>query len=349
MTFSLHQKNSQYVLATLSLILLFSCGDQVDKTETNNANESDISIEESDSSSYFENVILADPDSPDPYLKRAGWHLRNGRITDGLDDLNLSIQADTTYGPALSGKADVLFMINDFENCIHHLDACIRYDPDHTPCRLRRAQLYILQNHYEKALVHLNEALRINPYLYEAYDLKGRLYLEAGEIDNALSSYQTAVEVNPEFYEGYISLGILNANLGRDIAEDYYLTAITLRPNSVEALYDLAMYYQDRYMDEKAIEMYARILEVDNSNATAAHNTGFIYLDHKGDYENGEYWFSEAIARLPNYHQAFLARGLCRESLGRLDEALSDYNEALRIKPDYKNAAIAKGRLVDGK
>jgi hypothetical protein len=32
--------------------------------------------------------------------------------------------------------------------------------------------------------------------------------------------------------------------------------------------------------------------------------------------------------------------------LGALDEALADYNSALELKPDYTEAALAKGRVL---
>ena len=58
-------------------------------------------------------------------------------------------------------------------------------------------------------------------------------------------------------------------------------------------------------------------------------------------------WFSEALKKLPNYPEALFFRGITRESQSKLTEALDDYNFALRIKPDYTAAAIAKGRVID--
>ena len=299
-----------------------------------------------DSTSFYENLILDNHNSPVPYWDRAGWHLRNGRITEGLNDLNLAIEADSTYGPAWSAKADALYLLQEFEPCIEHLDICLDYAPDHIPCKLRRAEMYIHLKQNELAFDLLNDALRIDGQLHEAYWMKGVIYKEAGDFEKAISSFVTAVEVNPQFFDGYITLGIAHAAMGNDIAVEYYKSAIRIRPNSVEARYNLAMYHQESGGLDEALSLYEDILEIDSTNASAAFNSGFIYLEYRQDYENAELWFNEAIARLPYYHQAFYNRGLCRESQDDLEGALSDYNEALKLKPDYTSAAMAKSRVL---
>ena len=307
----------------------------------------DRSIVELDSSEYYEGKIIDNASSPTPYWNRAGWHLRNGRITEGLFDLDLAIEADSTYGPAWSAKADALYFIQKFERSINHLDICLEYSPNHIPCKLRRAEFYIHLDQFEDALNLLNSALRLNDQLHEAYWMKSKIYQELGEIDKWLSSLQTAIEVNPNFFDGFIALGIAYSNMGDDIAIEYYRSAITINPESVEAKYNLAMHYQGTLRLEAAKALYAEILSIDSMNATASFNLGFINIEFIQDYSQAELWFGEAINKLPYYHQAFYYRGLARESQDNLSEALDDYNEALRLKPDYTDAAIAKGRVLD--
>jgi tetratricopeptide (TPR) repeat protein len=65
------------------------------------------------------------------------------------------------------------------------------------------------------------------------------------------------------------------------------------------------------------------------------------------EYSEAEYWFSQAIEALPYYHQAFYNRGLARESLDNHTDALEDYEVALKLKPDYTSAALAKSRVLE--
>jgi tetratricopeptide (TPR) repeat protein len=92
--------------------------------------------------------------------------------------------------------------------------------------------------------------------------------------------------------------------------------------------------------------LYRNILILDPDNATASFNQGYIHLEYLTEYDSAVHWFSEAIQRLPYYHQAFFNRGLAFESLGRNSEAIEDYTQALRIKPDFTAAARAKERAI---
>jgi tetratricopeptide (TPR) repeat protein len=149
------------------LIFLTKCG--AESTAPHSVNENN-SLEDNaaDSSGYFENAILNDAKSPLPYWNRAAWHLRNARISEGLHDLDLALDADSTYGPAWSAKADALYLLRRFDPCIKHLDVCLRYAPDHIPCKLRRAEMHIHLNQYEDALIIINSALRLDDQIPEA-------------------------------------------------------------------------------------------------------------------------------------------------------------------------------------
>ena len=337
------------------ILFVFGCGVDNSTPHLENPQDNITDPVYADSLAHFEQEIFKNSTSPLPYWNRAAWHLRNARIKEGLHDLDLALEADSTYGPAWSAKADALYLLRQFDPCINHLDVCLEYAPDHIPCKLRRAEMYIHLKLYEEAFTLINDALKINDQLSEAYWMKGVIYKENGELENSLSSFQTSVEVNPSFFDGYIALGLAYASISNPLAVDYYNSAISLNPRSVEAKYNLAMYYQELFLDdsdarkialEKALALYENILEIDSLNASAAFNQGFIHLEYLSAYSDAEYWFSQALEVLPYYHQAFYNRGLARESLDKNTEALGDYEAALELKPDYTSAALAKSRVL---
>ena len=71
------------------------------------------------------------------------------------------------------------------------------------------------------------------------------LYLETRDTATAASSFQTVVEVDPTRYDAYIQLGLLYAAAHDDLALEYFRTARNLKANSIEALYDEAVYLQE--------------------------------------------------------------------------------------------------------
>jgi tetratricopeptide (TPR) repeat protein len=53
------------------------------------------------------------------------------------------------------------------------------------------------------------------------------------------------------------------------------------------------------------------------------------------DYEEKLLFCNHAIRLRPNYAEAFLIRGLARKEKGDLEGALRDFDQAVRIDPDY--------------
>ena len=294
----------------------------------------------------LEAAILEAPNTPRPYHARAEYQASQGNPQGAFEDWGLALKADSTFAPAWENRVDMLYRMQNMEACLTEVNACIRFAPESTPCLMRRAEFNIHLNQFERAFDDLNKALRIDDQLHEAYWMKGKIYGANGDTKKAISSLQTAIEVNPSFFDGFISLGLFLAELGDPIAEELYRSAIELRPFSVEAHYNLAMFLQEERRLDDALAEYREILALDSSNATASFNQGYIHLEYYAQYDSAAYWFTEAIKRLPFYHQAFFNRGLARESLGDRSGAISDYSEALRIKPDYTVAALAKDRAL---
>ena len=305
-----------------------------------------------DSAKYWNDRIVTSPNDPSRYVDRAAWHLRQGRIESGLEDLQNALQADPTYAPAWSAKADALYFTGAFDKSIEHLDACLDVEPSHIPCLLRRAEMHIHLRQYPEAFERLNDVLKKDDFNHEAYWMKGKIYSELGNLKNAKSSFQTAVEVEPDFFDGYIKLGLMYAQEADTMAIGYFQTAIELKPRSIEAKYNLAYFLQEfrpmnpRYLDQ-AMDLYDDISSIDPNNATAAFNRGYINLEFWQDYDSAIAHFSRAIEVLPRYHQAYFNRGLCFESLDDLESAESDYRKSLEIKPDYTEAARALESILD--
>lgn len=291
-------------------------------------------------------TIADNPNAPQPYVDRAIWSAQQGQFESTIADLDLALRADSGFAPAWEYKAELLYNARNFEASLRTLNQCVRHAPTSTACRLRRAELNIHLGQVERAFADLNESLRLDDQLHEAYWMKGKLYEGLGNMDLARSSFATAVEVRPDFYDGYIALGMFCATQGDPLAEEYYRSAIELKPRSVEAHYNLAMHLQERGDLDAALATYDEILELDPDNATAPFNQGYIHLEYRQDYAAAVSAFSAALERLPYYQQAFYNRGLAQESLGALDDALADYNSALELKPDYTEAALAKDRVL---
>ncbi|HMS52505.1 MAG TPA: tetratricopeptide repeat protein, partial [Chitinophagales bacterium] len=57
--------------------------------------------------------------------------------------------------------------------------------------------------------------------------------------------------------------------------------------------------------------------------------------------------YSKAIALDPTYYRAFNNRAIIYHTQGNKAAALADYDQALKLKPNYTNAKINRQKLLE--
>ena len=114
-------------------------------------------------------------------------------------------------------------------------------------------------------------------------------------------------------------------------------------------------YFSEGYIKSKnddhkgAIFFYSKAINsgCDNTNlATAYYNRGFSKNELRNFFEAISD-FNEAIEINPQYSKAYLNRGYSKHHLGDYYGAISDFNKAIEINPNngltYSNRGISKG------
>ena len=161
---------------------------------------------------------------------------------------------------------------------------------------------YLNKGEYGKALSCFDELIKIDPVNSEAYRLKGNVYWAAGDSDTALAHYDKAIELGIHeidiYYgdaEAYASRGLIYYYKGaHDYAINDFTRAIEILPTQI---------VHDR--KEKAFESEEARLRSEE------------YISH----------FSARIAAVHN------SRGNAYRAVGELDEAIEDYEAAIRLRP----------------
>jgi len=87
----------------------------------------------------------------------------------------------------------------------------------------------------------------------------------------------------------------------------------------------------------KAIECYSKGMQYDVTNPLLPANRAMAYLKLKRFVES-EADCTLALSHYPAYVKAYLRRGSARVALGKVDSAIKDFKDALKLEPDNKQA-----------
>ena len=122
----------------------------------------------------------------------------------------------------------------------------------------------------------------------------------------------------------------------------------------INTLYNTIAASKEKYIDIKTvkeildIDYLEKILEDNVSKSVLFVNIVGIALSELGKYEEAIECYDEAIRINPDYASAYLNKGSALSDLGKKEEAIECYDEAIRIKPDYAayfNKGIALSEL----
>jgi len=144
-------------------------------------------------------------------------------------------------------------------------------------------------------------------------------------------------------------LGAIYTGLGReDEAVASYHRALTLKPDYVEAHYNLGVALDKFGRHAEAVTSYGRALALKPDYAEAHYNLG-VALDNHGKHEEAVASYHRALELKPGYVQAHNNLGSALKTLGRYEEAVASYRRALELKPDdaglYYNLGVALDEL----
>jgi tetratricopeptide (TPR) repeat protein len=216
---------------------------------------------------------------------------------------------------------------------------------------------------------------------YEYY-LKGRDAYEKFYYEESRRNLQKAVELDPDFAIAYLNLSDISQLLGdaqssqralekakalavkatekeRLYIEASYAGAVERNqakrleilkqliakfPKEKLAHYLLGVYYYGREEYDEALSELGLALKLDPEYGAALNQIAYTY-GAKGDYESAVARFKEYASLFPDDANPLDSMGEMFFRMGRLNEALAKYDEALGIRPTFENSIWAKSYI----
>lgn len=279
------------------------------------------------------------------YHQRAKLYIGIKEINQALNDINKALQIDPKIADYYITLSDIYLLSGQPQNCEESLKKAVSVDPKNITANLKLANLYLIMKDYKKVDEYARLVLTLDKTNAPVRFTRAMASIEAGDTALAVGDLMEAVRLNQQYFEAYMLLGELFATRKDPLAAGYFNNALRIRPSSIEAMYNLGMFYQESGQYSKAIVTYEELGKLDTTFRDAPYNIGYIYLVYLQDYKQAVENFTKAIARDPRHAESWYNRGLSYEQLKEYQKAYDDYQKTLKLVVNYDKAIEGLNRL----
>jgi tetratricopeptide (TPR) repeat protein len=266
-------------------------------------------------------------------------------MDSAINDIEIASRLKPESAGYLLRRADMELIRGEVVMAKTALTKILDRYPTHLEANLKMANLYLIVEEHEMSRRLLNLILKSEPNNVQALFLRSMVSQMEGEYQKAIDDLMKAVTYQPNYYEAQNMLGLLNSYNRNDIAIDFFMNAISLRPDFVEPRYNLGYYYQETGRKDLAIKEYSEILNtVDSTALDPLFNIGYIYQE-QGRHNEAIRFFEKAAKFHPDEARVFFRIGLSLEKTGKKKEAMKFYEQTLKIEPRFEEAFDALEKL----
>jgi tetratricopeptide (TPR) repeat protein len=252
-----------------------------------------------------------------------------------------SVQKNNDYGMNMlnEGKPDA---------AIYYFKLAIQADPDYPYSHYNLGLAYLGEGREGEAINEIKEAIRLKPDYVKAHATLGWVYYKQGAYDIALKNLWEAISIDPDYAEGYYRLGEVYLAKGLySVAARQYDEALKIEPGYAEAqagldkvnklIREARLADARETMEEPAGSTALPSASEEGDQARRHYKAGISYLKAE-NFDLATREFQEAIRLRPDYAEAYNRLGSVYVLMEQNDMAKEMFKEAVRLKPDYVSA-----------
>ena len=193
------------------------------------------------------------------------------------------------------------------------------------------------------AVTELNRILKNNPGFQKALLLRGRCFARVKNYSLAIADLTSYIELNPDDHVAGIDLAkIYLATNEIENASMQFEAAINADHSSFDAYHGFSRVFLKKDRLDVALSQCRKAIKIDSSRAEAFATKAEIYL-RLGDDARGIDNYSRAI-QIATDDEAkgnyLYLRGAEYYSLNQFDEALNDFEESCKLRPNHAGGLV---------
>lgn len=263
-------------------------------------------------------------------------------------------------------EAEELYLQGRLTETIAAYEQAIALEPDDVLPYIPLTRLLILEGRMTEAMQRAERATRMAPENAAAWAIRGMAYDWNGDVAEAIDACKRAIELDPTYAEGYAYLAEAYADAGRwadanqviqtalqlndrsvDVHRNYgytleiqgnywgavgaYERALEIHPNLAYIHVAAGRNYRRLGNNEAAIDSFRQAIEIIPGNAQAHFELGWTHLTIRGDYDQAETHFKQAVEADPQFGRAFGGLAITYWQRRNYEDAIPNFERAIRL------------------
>jgi len=223
-----------------------------------------------------------------------------------------------------------------FTDAAKLLEQSVRIDPQVGYPYNALGIAYLEQAQFDKAVPAFRDAVRRAPHwAYPLHNL-ALAYAETGDYSGAIRSYEQAMRLAPKVSYLPYNLGLVYQRTGRrKDAEKYYRRAMAITPDSAEPYNALGTVKASEGKRADAEKFYRQSLEKNPKLLAARNNLALLLAPQANRFAEAEQLWKQNLADVPDHLPSRLALAEAYSAANRVKDAVAQYEDVVRLKPDY--------------
>jgi tetratricopeptide (TPR) repeat protein len=223
---------------------------------------------------------------------------------------------------------------------------------------MNSAKLYKRQGEIDKAIEWFEKAIAKKPENAEAHYMLGELYGQKGRIQDMVREFETSLSHSKKYekeiivYRQKYFADNFNAGVKAANEENYaaalqgFMNARVIEPEQIDSYKNLAYVYMRMDSIPAVLRSYRELLAIKPDDYETYMTMASIH-NQRQEYEKSAELLQKAVAAAPDSARPRIIGdlGITYDMMGKPEEAMKTYQDALKMSPGNKDLLFNLGRL----
>lgn len=276
-----------------------------------------------------------------PYSEKAlvnlgNIYLANGKTTKARDCFNKALKIKPSSVNSHYNLGIILAEQGNINAAIKKYEETLRLDPNFVEAHYSMGNALVTIGKMEEAINHFSRVLKIDPDFEQAHNILGACLAKQGKTDQAIKHYESALKLKPDYAEAHNNLAVALYN-NRQIQSSmfHFREALRIRPDYQSAYNNLVAISNSPMMlnVKNNIKNLKAALEQSPKNHALIYNIGLMY-SKLGDYSTALTEFQKALTIKPDFFEALDKMAILYVTTKNYDDAIRKYKKMTNLQPD---------------